>query len=184
MPLKLPPQEYGTVYWLTGLAGAGKTTIGRQLVHRFREQSRNVIFLDGDIMREVLGTTHGHGREERLALAHKYAAMCRMLSRQGTDVVCSTISMFHEVRTWNRQHINNYVEIYLRVPMDVLVARDQKGLYRGALAGTVDNVLGVNAPFEEPQNPDLIIENDGRRSSRAIVEELVTLLSTPMEKMT
>ena len=184
MPLMLHPAEYGTVYWLTGLAGAGKTTIGRLLACRFREQGRNVVFLDGDILREVFGNTMGHGREERLKLARKYSAMCRMLSRQGLDVVCATISMFHEVRAWNRDNIPNYCEIYLRVPFDVLVARDQKGLYGQALAGKIDNVLGVNAPFDEPRNPDLIIDNDGRCSSEAIVDELIDTLPTLMEKTT
>ncbi len=184
MPLNLPPQEYGTVYWLTGLAGAGKTTIGRLLATKLREQQKNVVFLDGDIIREVLGATTGHGRDDRLALAQKYAAMSQMLSRQGMNVVCATISMFHQVRDWNRLHIHNYCEIYLRVPMPVLVARDQKGLYGQALAGAIDNVIGVNAPFEEPETPDIIIDNDGTRSPEAIIEELLSKIPSPLENLT
>jgi adenylylsulfate kinase len=110
--------------------------------------------------------------------------MCRMLSRQGMDVVCATISMFHQVRAWNRTHIHNYCEIYLRVPMEVLVARDQKGLYGQALAGAIDNVIGVNAPFEEPEASDIIVDNDGTRSPEDIVTELLTQIPTTMENPT
>lgn len=184
MPLNLSPQEYGKVYWLTGLAGAGKTTIGRLLVHRLRHAGRNVVFLDGDVLREVLGATTGHSRDERLALARKYAALCQMLGRQGLDVVCSTISMFHQVRAWNRSHIQNYCEIYLRVPMPVLMERDQKGLYGQAMTGASDNVLGVNAPFEEPEAPDIVIDNDGTLSPDAIVSEIVSLIPTLKEDPT
>ncbi len=178
MPLNLDPRDYGTVYWLTGLAGAGKTTIGRLLTTRFRELGRQVIFLDGDIMREVLGATRGHSPAERQALARKYAAICRMLSRQGVDVICATISMFHAVRDWNRENIRNYVEIYLRVPLEVLSERDQKGLYSQAGAGAIDNVIGADSAFEEPLTPDLMIENDGSRSPEMIVIEILQQLPT------
>lgn len=176
MPLNLDPQQYGTVYWLTGLAGAGKTTIGRLLAIHFRKKKQQVVFLDGDHMREVLGAITGHSPAERLGLAQKYAAMCRMLSRQGIDVICSTISMFHSIHDWNRDNIHNYVEIYLQVPMEVLASRDKKGLYSQALAGTIDNVIGVNAAFEEPRFPDIIVINDGSRPPDLIVSDILDRL--------
>jgi len=177
MPLQLPPEEQGAVYWVTGLAGAGKTTVAEILVTKLRAQGQTVVFLDGDVLREVFGGGAGHSMAERRVLAHQYGAMCRMLSRQGMTVVCATISMFGEVRQWNRENIVRYCEVYLQVPMEVLVSRDKKGLYRGALAGEIDDVIGVNAPFEEPECPDIMIENDGARDPEAVVSELLTKIN-------
>ena len=132
----------GTVYWLTGLSGAGKTTIGKLifkrfrekqnniLFRRFREEKANILFLDGDTLREVFGNDLGYGKEDRLRCAMRYSRLCRLLSEQGQDVVICTISMFHEVREWNRKNIADYKEIYIEVPMEVLEQRNQKNLYK------------------------------------------------------
>jgi len=173
MSLDSSLQAVGPVYWITGLAGAGKTTQARLLTAELRARGQTVVLLDGDVMRDVLGGSAGHTRPERLRLARQYGAFCHLLSRQGVTVVCATISMFHEVRRWNREHLGKYCEIYLRVPMAVLVDRDQKGLYRGALAGEIDDVIGVNAPFEEPESPDIILENNGAQGPEAVAGELL-----------
>jgi adenylylsulfate kinase-like enzyme len=107
-----------------------------------------------------------------LALAGQYAAMCRLINSQGITVVCATISMFQEVRDWNREHLTRYCEVYVKVPLDELIRRDQKGLYSRALRGEAENVMGVNASFEEPLQPDIVVENDGSRSVEAVFEEL------------
>ena len=171
--MKLAFENQGTVYWVTGLAGAGKTTLASLLVRRLRADGRSVVMLDGDTLRAVLGGQAGYSKVERLALACQYGAMCQLIAGQGVDVVCATISMFHQVRSWNREHIDKYCEIYVKVPMAVLANRDQKGLYRNAKAGLVDNVLGVNAPFEEPECPDIILANDGSRGPEIVLEELL-----------
>ena len=181
MPLELPSEAFGQVFWLTGLSGAGKTTLGRMLTKQLRQKNHATVLLDGDVMRDVLGASGNHQPEQRRALAGQYGAMCRMLSRQGIDVVCATISMFHEVHQWNRTHIPNYHEIYLRVPLDVLIQRDTKGLYQRALAGEADNVLGINCNFEAPQDPELIIDNDGSRPPQEVLAELLQHLNLDLE---
>lgn len=160
----------GTVYWFTGLAGAGKTTLGRLFYARLRQNRPNVLFLDGDVLREVFGHPAAHTLEERRALAMQYARLCRMLSDQGLDVVIATISLFHEVQEWNRKHLGAYREIFVRAPLEVLLERDQKQLYSRAQRGEISQVMGVDLPVEEPRNPDLILDNDGRRPPEALVE--------------
>ena len=156
------PNQPGTLYWLTGLPGAGKTTIGRELLRKLQLRKPNVVMLDGDALREIMGfTTTAYAPADRLKLAMQYSRLCQHLVEQGIDVVCATVSMFHEVRSHNRNSFDSYFEVYVRVPMDVLVARDTKALYSRALKEEIPHVPGVNLDYEEPENPDLIIDNNG-----------------------
>ena len=172
----IPP---GTVYWVTGLSGSGKTTIGGLLHKRLWAISRSLVHLDGDAMRQAFCSDLGHSREDRLVSAMRYAAVCKLLSVQGIDVVCGTISLFRECREWCRQHIPNYRVVYLRVPLEVLVERDTKQIYARALNGELENVVGMDIAAEFPTNPDLIIDNDGAMSPTAVVDRILDQLSVP-----
>lgn len=169
---KLKEETAGTVYWITGLAGAGKTTIARELYERLRCQTERIILLDGDDLRKSVTLDLGYTREERLEGAMRNARLSAMLARQGLTIVIATISMFHDVRRWNREHIDNYCEIYLEVPMKVLQERNQKNLYHDAMKGTVSCVVGIDIEAEEPENPDIRILNDGTLSVEACVKQI------------
>lgn len=160
----------GAVYWITGLSGAGKTTIGKLLYQKIKENSPNTVFLDGDIMREVFGADLGYTEAERRKCAMRYAKLCDMLQKQDLNVICCTISMFDSVREWNRKHIESYREIYIKVSIDTLQRRDQKGLYSGNTTEKEKEVVGVQIAFEEPEKPDLILENDGIKTPEEQVE--------------
>ena len=88
----------GTLYWITGLAGSGKTTIGLALFYKMKEKKENVIILDGDILKTIVSSNVTYNKEGRLDRAWKYAALCKELTEQGIDVICCTISMFENVR--------------------------------------------------------------------------------------
>lgn len=162
----------GTVYWITGLSGAGKTTIGRLFYQKLKQDFPNTVFLDGDIMREVFGADLGYMEAERRKCAMRYARLCNMLYKQDLNVVCCTISMFDAVRKWNRENIKEYKEIYIKVSMDTLYRRDQKGLYSGNTEEKEKEVTGIQIPFEEPLSPDLVLENDGDLTPEEQVERL------------
>ena len=156
----------GRVFWITGLSGAGKTTVGKILYERLKKCRDNIVFLDGDILREIFGNDLGYTFEERHKSALRNAKICRLLSAQGIHVVCCTISMFKDVRKWNRDQNTNYTEIYLKVPIEVLHQRNQKNLY----AACAQDLVGIGVGMEEPEHPDIEIINDGRFTPDDIVD--------------
>ena len=159
--------DKGTVYFFTGLSGAGKTTIGGLFHSRLKARKSNVVWLDGDQYRPVFTEDVGYTQEDRLRGAKRVFRVCKMLSDQGIDVVCCSISMYSEVRNWNRENIENYKEIYIKVKKETLLKRNQKGLYTSG-----KNVVGVDIPFDEPKFSDVVVENDGLDTPEAIVARL------------
>jgi len=156
------------VYWLTGLSGAGKTTIGRLWYERLKASGEAVVFLDGDELRQVFGDDLGYSEADRRKSAMRNARLCALLSKQGITVVCCTISMFDSVRAWNRENISGYFEVYVKASIDTLCGRDQKGLY----SREETDVAGIHFQVEEPKVPNLVLENDGEKTP----EEQVKLL--------
>ncbi len=159
--------EKGTVYFFTGLSGAGKTTVGGLFHRRLKATKPNVVLLDGDEIRVAFGEDVGYTQPERLRWAGRIFRVCKLLSDQGIDVVVCSIAMYESVRQWNRENIPNYKEIYIKVSKDTLLQRNQKGLYTAG-----KNVVGIDLPFDEPQSPDIVVPNDGERTPLELVEEL------------
>ena len=167
----------GTVYFFTGLAGAGKTTIGGLFYRRLKEKSPDAILIDGDQSRLAAGHSTAEGSvlledryttEARKAGAFGSFQVCKQYAEQGHDVVICSIAMYTEVRAWNRENIENYREVYLKVTHETLYRRDQKKLY----SSKAKNVVGVDLPWDEPDCPDVVVENDGGRTPEEIVAEL------------
>lgn len=162
--------KIGTVYWFTGLSGAGKTTIGKLFFLR-QKKSHKSIFLDGDELRKIFGEKFGYSITDRKYLAFCYSKFCQMLSSQGFDVICCTISMFNEVRKYNRLYLKNYKEVYIKVSKEILIKRNQKKLYKHSNKNIVKDVVGMDQNFEEPIDPDIIITNDGDQTPEKIIEK-------------
>lgn len=163
----------GLLYWITGLSGAGKTTIGNRLYYELKKSRNNVVLLDGDILKNIVGDTLGYTEEDRRKRAIKYAQICKMLTNQGIIVVCCTIAMFDEVREWNRKNNKGYVEVYLEVPVDVLLKRDQRGLYSKQKEGKIKHLAGIDMNAELPKSPDVLIQNDGRYTVKECVDKIL-----------
>jgi len=171
----------GILYFFTGLAGAGKTTLGGMFYEQLRKTSPDAILLDGDRIRENIGDScpatgtvlneERYTTEARKSGARGLFAHCRDLTEQGRDVVCCSISMYQEIRAWNRENIENYKEIYIKVTRETLYRRDQKKLYSSG----AKNVVGVDLPYDEPESPDVVVPNDGQETPEAIVSRLMEI---------
>lgn len=159
----------GTVFWITGLSGAGKTTVGKALYEKIKDQKDNVVLLDGDALRNTIAADLGYTKAERHESAERNVRLCKLLGDQGIDVVCCTICMFEDIRQWSRENNEKYVEVYLKVPMEVLKGRNQKNLYVEAQ----DNLVGLGIGMEEPEHPDLVITNNGDQSPEIIADQIL-----------
>lgn len=148
------------IIWLIGLSSAGKTTVGRALYEKIKADRNDVLLLDGDHVRQVWGDDLGHIESDRYENGWRFCRLGQLLDDQGLHAVCCILSLFEEHREWNRENLSSYFEVYLDVPMETLKRRDAKDLYAKAEAGEIENVVGVDIPFEEPQDPDLVLEND------------------------
>jgi adenylylsulfate kinase-like enzyme len=147
------------VIWITGLSGAGKTTLSKQLYTYLREKYINTILLDGDILRGVL-SDFDYTLDGRLKGAKQIHNLCMMLEQQGMIVVCATMSLFKEIHKLNREKFLNYLEVFIDVDMHTLIQRDSKQLYSRALEGKEKNVVGIDLSFDIPKNADLILQNN------------------------
>jgi len=166
----------GRLYWITGLAGAGKSSLARKLFENLKPQNPALVYLDGDSLREVFEANGQYEEEQRHQIAMKYARLCHLLTTQGIDVICATISMFDDVRAWNRKYISNYTEIYLEVSFPVLQERNQHKLYSSQSGQQIKNVVGCDIDAQFPGNPDIVLCNDGDETIDELTQRLLKLI--------
>lgn len=154
----------GFTIWLTGLSGAGKTTLSEHLVPELLKQNVRVEVLDGDEVRTNLSKGLGFSKEDRDTNIRRIGYVARLLSRNGVGVISAAISPYKDVRREVKEAIEaegvDFIEVYVKAPLEVLVERDVKGLYKKAIAGEIKNFTGVSDLYEPPLSPDLIIETD------------------------
>ncbi|WP_051344301.1 adenylyl-sulfate kinase [Alicyclobacillus herbarius] len=145
----------GVTVWLTGLSGAGKTTLSQCLAHKLRLCGCKVEVLDGDAVRKTLTKGLGFSREDRVENVRRIAYVAHLLTRNGVIVLVSAISPYRVARDEARQLIGDFVEVYVNAPLKVCEQRDVKGLYKRARAGEIAHYTGVDDPYEPPLHPDV-----------------------------
>jgi adenylyl-sulfate kinase len=166
----------GFTLWFTGFSGSGKSTLSEIIEQRLKAQGRKVEVLDGDIVRTNLSKGLGFSREDRDTNIKRIAFVCGLLTRNGVICISAAISPYAEAREWARKEIGNFVEVYVKCPIEVCRQRDVKGLYKLADEGKV-KLTGVGDPYEEPEHPDLIVETD-----KETIEECVSGIFAKLEE--
>ena len=150
----------GFTIWFTGLSGSGKSTLSEVIEQHLKALGRNVEVLDGDIVRTHLSKGLGFSREDRDTNIKRIGFVCNLLTRNGVICISAAIAPYRDARDWARKEIGNFVEVYVRCPIDVCRQRDVKGLYKLVAEGKIKNFTGVDDPYEEPLHPELIVETD------------------------
>lgn len=149
------------VIWFTGLSGSGKTTLAGALRDRLVGAGKSVRFLDGDAVRKTIHAHLGFTPEDIKKNNRLVAEWCAEHGKKYDFVIVSMISPFAQTRSMARKIIGlGYTEVYLKAPLEEVIKRDVKGLYRKALSGEIENFIGISpgVPYEEPVSPDLVLE--------------------------
>ncbi len=169
----------GFTVWLTGLSGAGKSTIAEVLAPELTARGCHVEVLDGDEVRTHLSKGLGFSREDRDINIGRISFVASLLVKHGAAVITAAISPYAQARSEARRRIGStqFVEVYIRCSLDELVRRDVKGLYKKAIAGELQHFTGVSDPYEIPENPDVVVD-----SERETVEESVRKILAELQR--
>ncbi|MBN1941315.1 MAG: adenylyl-sulfate kinase [Candidatus Diapherotrites archaeon] len=167
----------GGTIWFSGLHGSGKTTIANALAEKLREKGVAVVLLDGDVIRERVSADLGYSKEERNTHIKRVAGICEIITSNNVLNIACVASPTQEVRDYAKKIIPVFLEVYVKCPLEVCEKRDVKGHYMKARAREkgFENFLGVNLPYEEPKNPDLVLCTD-RKNPKESVERLFNFL--------
>lgn len=167
----------GFTLWFTGLSGAGKSTLANLAAEKLRARDCRVEVLDGDEVRTNLSKGLGFSKEDRDINIRRIGYVTNLLARNGVIAISAAISPYRTVRDEVRHLHKNFMEVYVKCPLQTLVERDVKGLYQKALNGEISNFTGVSDPYEEPLNPELVIETD-RESREESLAKLIAALES------
>lgn len=168
-------EHKGFTLWFTGMSGAGKTTLARSLEALLRERGMKVEVLDGDIIRQNLSKGLGFSKEDRDTNIKRIGFVCKLLSRNGVVAIGSAISPYRSVRDYIRQDVGDFAEVYVRCPLEVLIERDAKGLYKKALSGEIKNFTGISDPYEEPLNPEVVVDTSLQSPAESVTSIIARL---------
>ena len=167
--------DRGVTIWLTGLSGAGKSTITEHLVPVLRQPGKKVELLDGVVVRTNLSKGLGFSKEDRDTNIRRIGFVCHLLSRNGVVAIAAAISPYKAVRDELRERIGDFVEVYVKASLEACIERDVKGLYKKALAGEIKQFTGVSDPYEAPENPEVVCDTE-HESPQQSAEKIVAYL--------
>jgi adenylylsulfate kinase len=167
--------DTGFVLWLTGLSGAGKSTVAAKLAPTLAERGHRVELLDGDEVRTNLCQGLGFSREDRDTNIARIGYVAAKLSKHGVAVLVAAISPYREARDRVRASVDTFVEVYVAAPVSTCVERDPKGLYARARAGEIKNFTGVSDPYEPPLQPEIVLHTEAESVDDSVHQVLAWL---------
>jgi len=168
--------DRGFTLWFTGLSGSGKTTITNALVRDLLARNPKLEVLDGDVVRENLSKGLGFSKEDRDTNIRRIAFVANLLSRNGVPVITAAISPYRAIRDEARQMMDDrFVEVYVKASIEACEERDVKGLYAKARSGEIKEFTGVSDPYEEPENPEIVVETE-KQSPEESAQQILAYL--------
>ena len=168
----------GFTLWFTGLSGSGKTTLAMAIERELRARGTwHVQRLDGDVIREDLTRDLGFSKEDRDENIRRVTFVAELLSKNGVATTCSFISPYREARATARERCYNFIEVYTECPLETLIERDPKGMYKKALAGEITGFTGIDDPYEEPETPEIVVH-----TGQETVEESANVILLYLEE--
>jgi len=150
----------GVTVWFTGLPCSGKTTVADRVAEILKKRGLKVERLDGDTVRKGLTSDLGFSKKDRDENIKRVTFVAKLLTRNDVIVLATFVSPYRERRRLTREEIGSFIEVYTRCSLEECMKRDVKGMYRKAMAGEIKDFTGVNDPYEEPENPELILDTD------------------------
>lgn len=171
------------IIWLIGISGSGKSVLANKIVSTVRNKKNNVVLIDGDNFRALFNNDLGYTINDRKKNAKRISNFCKFLDDNNIDVVCAILSIFSETRKWNRKNIKNYYEVFIDTPVDDVKKRDVKGIYKDFNEKKIRNVVGQDIKFNKPENPDLIIKNNGSLKEFLDYSKIIAEKITKIDKI-
>ena len=148
------------IIWITGISGSGKTTLALQLIKKLKIKNKNIVNVDGDIIRDLFGNDLKYDIQSRITQIKRIQKLCIFLNRQNIITVVSALYSSEELLNWNRKNFKKYFEIYLKASIDLAIKRDVKGLYKKFKEKKEKNIVGLDIPWNEPIKYDLKVDMD------------------------
>ncbi len=165
-------EQKGVTVWFTGLPSSGKSAVADRLDEILKERGYRAERLDGDIVRKDLTRDLGFSKADRFENIRRVTFVAKLLTRNDVCVLTSFISPYREMREHARREIGGFLEVYVKCPLEVCIRRDVRGMYKLAQEGKIKDFTGISDPYEEPLNPDLILETDKETLDQSVAKVL------------
>mgnify|MGYP001377509120 CR=1 FL=1 len=160
--------NHGILFWITGLAGSGKTRIAEKISSRIRKDYGKTVILSGDEIRSIFNL-QGYSDEERLKTVMKYCKLAKKITSQNINVILAVIGMKHELRSWNKKNQKNYIEIYIKSEVKNIIKEKKKKIYHD----NTSQIVGIDIKAEVPKKPNIVLNNNFKKNVNQLSEELL-----------